>query len=205
VRDLPANFAALLDAQVVAPAFFLHLDWPTGPVYWVTAYGAINWDGKWWQPTGEFCQISEIGESNDARANGVQLTLSGIPSAQIVNAFRNDFQGAKAQIYIGFLNEQGGLITAPLRIFEGQIDSTAFEDSGETSTITVALEKELIDRRDEVRRYTHEDQQLDHPGDLYFEYTTWLAMNPIKFGKYKAGQVAQISGKGLRPTITYSV
>jgi len=205
LRDLPANFAALLDAQVVAPAFFLHLDWPTGPVYWVTAYAAINWDGKTWSPTGQFCQISQIGESNDGRANGVQLTLSGIPSSAIVNAFRNDFQGAKAAIAIGFLSASGGLLAAPLRIFEGVIDSTAFEDTGESSTITVGLEKELIDRREDVRRFTHEDQQLDHPGDLFFEYQTWLSMNPIKFGKYKAGQIATLQGKGLRPTITYPI
>jgi len=116
MRDLPANFAALLENRVVAPVFFLHLDWPQSPVYWVTAYGAISWDGKWWAPTGEFMQIAQISESNDARANGVQLTLSGIPSQTLASIFRNDFQGRKAQIYIGFLNEQGGLITAPLRI-----------------------------------------------------------------------------------------
>jgi len=202
VRDLPANFAAQLDAQVVAPAFFLHLDWPQSPVYWVTAYGAINWDGKTWQPTGEFMQIAQIGESNDARANGVQLSLSGIPSQVLASIFRNDFQGKTAQIYIGFLNEQGGLITAPLRIFEGQIDSAALDDSGETSTAVVNLEKELIDRRDEVRRFTHEDQQLDHPGDLYFEYQTWLSMNPIKFGKWKSGQMPQLqSGRGFKLTV----
>jgi len=201
VRDLPANFAALLDAQVVAPAFFLHLDWPQSPVYWVTAYGAINWDGKTWQPTGEFMQIAQIGESSDGKANGVQLTLSGIPSQTLASIFRNDFQGRKARLYIGFLDEQGGLITAPLRVFEGQIDSAALDDSGETSTAVVNLEKELIDRREDVRRFTHEDQQLDHAGDLFFEYVTWLSMNPIKFGKYKSGQMPQLrSGRGFKIT-----
>jgi len=163
-------------------------------VYWVTAYGAINWDGKTWAPSGEFLQLSQIGESADGRANGVQLTLSGIPSAVLTSIFRNDFQGRKAQIYIGFLNAQGGLITPPLRVFEGQIDSAALDDSGETSTAVVALEKELIDRRDEVRRFTHEDQQLDGPGDKFFEYQTYLSMNAIKFGKWKSGQTTPLRG-----------
>jgi len=179
---------------VVAPAFFVHLDWPDAPVYWVTAYGAIDWDGKTWSPTGEFLQISQIGESRDARANGVQLTLSGIPAATLVHVFRGDFQGRKAQLYIGFFNESGGLITAPLRVFEGLIDSAALDDSGETSTAVVNLEKELIDRREDVRRFTHEDQQLDYPGDKFFEYQTWLSMNPIKFGKWKSGQTTPLRG-----------
>jgi len=200
VRDLPTNFAALLEQRVLAPVFLVHIDWPSQPVYLATAYGPITWDGKTWQPTGEFVQLSQIGESSNGRANGVQLTLSGIPSGTIAAAFRNDFQGKKAQIYCGFLNTQGSLITSPLCVFDGVIDSTSFEDSGDTSTIIVSLEKELIDRRDEVRRFNHEDQQLDYPGDMFLEYTTWLAMNPIKFGKYKSGQMQMIKGKGLRPT-----
>jgi len=170
------------------------LDWPTGPAYWFTGYGAINWDDKAWAGSGAVVQISQIGESSDGRANGVQLSLSGIPSGLIVNAFRNDFQGAKAAIYIGFLGEQEQLLAPPLRVFEGIIDSTAFEDTGATSTITVALEKELIDRRDEVRRFTHEDQQLDYPGDKFFEYQTYLSMNQIKFGKWKSGQTTPLRG-----------
>jgi len=186
-RQLPATLATQIDGRAIAPAFLLHIDWPHDPVYWWTGYGPLYWDGKTWQGTGEFMQISQLGESADGRANGVQLTLSGIPSSVLVSVFRNDFQGRRAEIYLGLFDQSGGLLGNPLCLFEGQLDSASLEDSGETSTAVLQLEKELIDRREDVRRFTHEDQQLDHPGDLFFEYQAWLAMNPITFGKWKSG------------------
>jgi len=186
-RDLPSNYAQQLGQRVLAPAFFVHLDWPSGPVYAWGGYGEVTWGGRAWQGVGELGSISPIGESSEGRANGVQLTLSGIPNAQIARAFDNKFQGSPAQIYLGLFNEQMQLISAPLCLFDGVIDSSGFEDTGETSTITVNLEKELIDRRDDMRRFTHEDQQLEAPGDKFFEQVAWLSQNQITFGPRKAG------------------
>jgi len=185
-RDLPTNFASHLSARLMAPAFFVHLAWPSGPVYVWGGYGPLTWGGKTWIGVGDLGSISPIGESSDGRANGVQLTLSGIPNEGVVRAFDNKFQGAPAQIYLGVFDESMQLITEPLCLFDGVIDSSGFEDSGETSTITVNLEKELIDRRDDVRRFTHEDQQLDTPGDRFFEQVGWLSQNQIAFGPSRA-------------------
>ncbi len=44
------------------------------------------------------------------------------------------------------------------------------------------LEKELIDRRTNSRRRTHEDQQIDAPGDLYFQYVAGLAQKQVVWG-----------------------
>jgi len=187
MRDLPANFAATLGQRVLSPAFFVHLAWPTGEVYVWGGYGTVTWGGKQWQGVGELGSISQIGESSDTHANGVQLTLSGIPSEAIARAFDNKLQGRPAQIYLGLFDEQMQLISPPLCLFDGVIDSSGFEDTGQTSTITVNLEKELIDRRDDYRRFTHEDQQLDAPGDKFFEQVAWLSQNQITFGPRKAG------------------
>jgi len=187
MRELPSNYAQQLDQRVLAPAFFVHLEWASGPVYCWGGYGNITWGGHTWQGTGELGTISQIGESSDTRANGVQLTLSGIPSEMVAAAFLGKSQGAPAQIYLGLFDEQMQLVSAPLCLFDGVIDSSGFEDTGETSTITVNLEKELIDRRDDPRRFTHEDQQLDAPGDRFFEQVAWLSQNQITFGPRKAG------------------
>jgi len=162
-------------------------------VYLWGGYGNITWGGKTWVGTGDLGGISPIDETGDLAANGVQLTLSGIPSAAIAAAFSVDFQGCAGRIYLGLFSADGHLLDTPATLFDGLVDSSAFQDTGQTSTITVNLEKELIDRRDEVRRFTHEDQQIDHPGDHYLEYVPWLAQNQIYFGPYKAGASAPLS------------
>lgn len=186
-RTLPTGYETAANAQVFPPVFLVYLDWPGGAVRAWNGYGNISWDSQTWYGTGEFGQISPIGESSDLRANGVQLTLSGIPSELIAEAFANDIQGVAAKIWLAPLNTStGAFIADPLCLFDGVIDNTAFEENGETSTISVNLEKELIDRRSDPRRYTHEDQQIDAAGDLFFEYVAWLAQNPISFGPVTA-------------------
>jgi hypothetical protein len=56
------------------------------------------------------------------------------------------------------------------------------DDNGTTATISVKLEKEAVDSRTRGRRYTHEDQQIDAPGDLFFEYAAGIADKVFTWG-----------------------
>jgi hypothetical protein len=51
--------------------------------------------------------------------------------------------------------------------------------------LAIRVEKELIDSRTRGRRYTHEDQQIEHAGDLGFEYVAGLADKEITWGTAK--------------------
>lgn len=181
-RTLPTGFAAQTEGKVFPAVFLVELAWPGGTVYAWNGYGNLSWDSKTWVGTGYLGAITPIGETSDLRANGCALTLSGIPSDLIAEAFANDAQGQPARIWIGALLPSGALATDPLQVFDGIIDHTAFEDTGDTSTLTVQLEKEAIDRRVVGRRFTHEDQQIDAPGDLIFEYVAGLANAQLTFG-----------------------
>lgn len=181
-RTLPTGFATTTEAKTFAPVFFVFLDWPTGGVYAFSGYGSIDWDSHTWLGTGTQGTISPIGETKDLRANGVTLTLSGIPSDLIADALANDSQGQAGKIWLGNMASDGTLQTDPYLIFDGVIDICPMEDSGESCTISVQLEKELIDRRLNSRRNTHEDQQIDYPGDLFFEYIAGLVDKEITWG-----------------------
>lgn len=181
-RSLPTGFATLTEAQKFSPIFLVYLDWPDGAVRFWNGYGDLSWDSQTWTGTGHLGTISTIGESKDGRANGVTLSLSGIPSEIVLNALAGDTQGAQGTIWLGALGSDGALESDPLQIFDGVIDICPIEDGGETSTISVQLEKELIDRRLNNRRTTHEDQQIDYPGDLFFEFVAGLADKEVTWG-----------------------
>lgn len=199
-RDLPTGYAAETENTVFPPIILVFLDWPNDPVYAWNGYGNLSWDSQTWVGTGHLGTFSPISESGDLRANGTALTLSGIPSDLITKAFANDFQGVDGKIWLGEISSDGTLPIDPYLAFDGFIDNSAFEESGidggETSIITVNLEKEMIDRRIVGRRNTHEDQQIDAPGDLYYEYVAWLANNPIPFGPVTTPGAATAPGGG---------
>lgn len=181
-REMPTGLATALSAATLHPAFLVQLNWPGGTVRAWNGYRDLSWDSQTWSPTGQLGGISAVKESRDGSANGVALTLSGIPSALIAEALANDAQGQPGKIWIGELNSAGAFTIDPVCIFDGIIDVTAIEDSGETATITVQLEKELIDKRARGRRYTHEDQLIEYATDLGFEYVAGLADKPLNWG-----------------------
>lgn len=181
-RSLPSGFYTQAEASVFRPALLVEVDWPSGPVYAWTGYGSIAWDGKTFVGTGELGRISPITESGGGRANGISLELSGIPTAMIGEATENDTQGRTAKVWFCSMNSAGAFQVDPYLLFVGVVDVPMVRIGPETSTITVQLEKELIDRRSKERRYTDEDQRQLYPGDLFFDHVAGLATRELSWG-----------------------
>jgi hypothetical protein len=57
-------------------------------------------------------------------------------------------------------------------------------EAGEYSTITISVENKLVAfEKSRVRRYTAEDQKIDHPTDKGFEYVTAIVEKQILWGR----------------------
>lgn len=194
-RTLPTGLATNLATATIAPVFLVQLEWPSGTVLAWNGYSVLNWDGRDWQPLGNLGGIKDITETADGTANGVQLSLSGIPSAAIAQALDNAAQGRLARIYFGVISA-GGFAIDPYLVFDGLIDYTNIVMDGDTSTITVFLEKELIDNRSDARRCTHEDQQIDYPGDLGFEFVAPLSNKNFTWGRVTVAPSTPGGGTG---------
>lgn len=195
-RDLPTGAGAAFAAQVVAPIFLVELQWPSGTVRAWSGFGNIVWDGDTYVGTGTLGTISEVRESREGAANGMVLTLAGVNSAELAHALEDDSQGQPGRVWLGTLAADGTLSHDPYLIFDGIIDVCPTEDSGETATISVHLEKELIDTRTRGRRYTHEDHQLDAAGDLFFEFVAGLAEKDVQWGNANAPAGGVVPGSG---------
>ena len=181
-RDLPTGLAAAFASAKIFPCFLVEVEWPGGTVYVWNGYHSLSWGGHTWLPTGDFGGISNIKENRDLTANGVSLTLSGIPSNIIGEAMRNDTQGRPVKIYFGTLTTTGFVIDPYLQ-WSGLIDAISHSDDGKTATLTVNCETEMIDNRSAARRYTHEDQQLDFPGDTAFRFVAGMPLTTLTWGR----------------------
>ena len=66
------------------------------------------------------------------------------------------------------------------------------------STITIAVENKLIAfERSKVRRYTAEDQKIDHPTDKGFEFVTAIVEKEIIWGRPTGSTGGSSGGSGV--------
>jgi len=174
-RDISAGMQSAVVADVVSPILMVELDFSSGVVRAWSGIGDLSWNGYTWTGVGNMGSVSPIAETTDFRANGASLELSGIPSDLIAIALGEDYQGRAANIYFGGLDSAGALITDPFLLFGASMDIMEIAEAGETATIKVNIESRAVDlKRSRERRYTHEDQQIDYPGDLGLEYMAGL-------------------------------
>lgn len=175
MRDLSTAMDAGISSSNTAPIFLVECDFASGFVRVWSGIGELTWDGRVWQGVGSLGGISPLTESTDFSANGAKLQLSGIPSDYLSIALAEHYQGRNANIYLGLLDTAGQVIADPIKLFAAKMDTMEIMEGVETSVITLNIESRAISlKRTKERRYTHEDQQIDFPGDRGFEYVAGL-------------------------------
>ena len=143
----------------------------------------FTWNNEEWIGLGTLGGIGELSESTDLQAKGVSLTLSGVPPDLIATALGESYQGKRAQVWYAPLDDDHQLISDPIRIFFGRVD-TMDADVGEMATITLNAESKLVDwSRSRVTRYNHEDQIAKYPDDLGFQYVAELVEKELVWGR----------------------
>ena len=76
------------------------------------------------------------------------------------------------------------VISDPYTIFDGFMDVMKVEDSGDTATVGVSSESQLISlERPLVKRYTPEDQAITYPNDKGLEYVAGIQDDEIIWGR----------------------
>ncbi len=203
-RDLTTAFEAATKAKEVAPILMVEMAFVSGTVRLWTGYGDITSGGHTWTGAGTLGSISEPEEVLDPAAKGITLTLTAVPNEYAALALSEEYQGRNAKVFLGVLNSDGTLIADPYQLFGGRMDVMTIQDGGTTSSISVSVENRLIDlTRSRERRYSHQDQQIEYPGDLGFEYVNSLQDKEIRWG-IPLPSIAQntaptINNNGFRP------
>ncbi len=187
-RDITAAARAeSLKGQGARPVLLVRLAFDSGVETLWSGRGPLQWNGETYVGVGDIGAVGAIEEGIEARAFGVELTLSGVPASRLSLALGEDVQGRRAEIRLGFLDTAGALVADPVLLFRGRMDSMNVS-LGETATIALTAENRLADwDRPRVRRYAHADQQARFPGDLGFEFVNATTEKEIVWGGQVAG------------------
>jgi len=198
-RDITTALGNALSAGVLRPAFFVQVDVDGSPpetVYVWTGIGTISWAGHDWLGVGNLGTISQIGETSELAAEGIQLSLSAIPADQVSLALSSLRQGRAVKVWLAMLDNTGAIIADPYQSFGGRVDAVEMDEGGDTATLTISAENRLIDlQRAREIRYTHDSQQALFAGDMGFEYVSELQEKNIMWGRSPV-PIPQIGGDG---------
>ena len=174
-RDLAADQLAMITAASQRPVLFYEGEFTGGTLRLWSGVGTISWNSQSWTGAGNLLSIGEIQETTEIRASGTTLSLSGLNTSIISIALAQCRQGLAGRVWLGGLDASNAVIADPFMAFEGRLDVPEISDDGETCTVSISYESRLIAlERPRERRVTHEDQQIDYPGDLFREYVAGL-------------------------------
>jgi hypothetical protein len=177
----PAVDGAMAAGHVPLLVFVL-MDFPSGMLRVNNSGVTIPWDGHDWLGVGRLGSIGSIDEGATLEARGLSLAISGVPPENIALALGQSYQGRDCKVWVAPLTDGHAVVADPVLIFHGRMDTMDI-DLGETATITVSAESRLADwDRPRVRRYNHEDQQIDYPGDKGFEFVPQMVEKELRWG-----------------------
>ena len=181
-RNLTTALNNEFTSQDMAPFMAVDLAFDGGNFLTWTGYGNIEFGGNTYIGSGDILTVGAVNESSEIKANGIQVTLSGIPTDLISSALTDPYQGRSAKLFLGIIND-GVVVADPYMIFKGSMDLMTIDDGGDLATIALTAESRLIDLdRARERRFTSEDQKIDFPNDKGLEFITSLQEKAIVWG-----------------------
>lgn len=187
-RSLTAGVQTEIGNRVVTVALFFEIEFISGTTRIWSGIGDKVLGGNTFTGLGDFLRVSEIEETDDIKASGAEIVLSGIPSSIISAALGDSRQGKLATIWLAFLDSSLDIVPDEIILFRGRTDVPAISEGGETSLMSMRVENHLIDlKRASNHRYTQEDQKVLYPADLFFEFVPSLQDKNIRWVLAKEG------------------
>ena len=181
-RGLTAGMLTQANATRLQPVLLYEGEFQSGTVRLWTGVGPLTWNSVVWTGAGTLLGITPIEETRDTRAVGIAVTLSGISSTIIAVALTECRLKKAGSIYFACMSG-GAIVADPVLAYKGFLDIPTIEDQGDTCTVTISYESELIDlQRPRIRRYTHNDQKLDYANDKGFEYVSEIQERDVLWG-----------------------
>lgn len=184
MRNLSSEMTAVSTAEVVRPILLVECDFDSGDVNLWNGVGSLDYGGKSYIGAGNLLAISTVGESVDMTADGLSVSLSGLNNSLLTLAKDEDYQGRKLIAKLGAMDENNDVVSSPVVIFTGFMDTMTINEAGDASSINLTVENKLIQlERARVRRFTDNDQKIDYPNDEGFSFVTKIQDKEIVWGR----------------------
>lgn len=111
-RGLDAGTVDALSAQLVRPIILFEGVFATGTVRLWSGLGDLSYAGETWQGVGTLGGVSPVQETQEVRANGLRVSLSGIPAELVSLALQSLRQNRAGKIWLAFLPAEGAELLA---------------------------------------------------------------------------------------------
>lgn len=185
-RTLGTDFQAQLDSSQLEPFYAVKIDFSPESLNLWTGYNTINIGGETYNPSGNLMGLSEITETSDISAQGIKITLSGLPSDILSEVLTETYQGVVVDVYFGVLTTTDNrtvIVDTPYKMFSGFIDTMSVTDGGDSSVINISVENKLITLERAIdRKYTDQDQKQLFAGDKGLEFIDDIQNKAINWG-----------------------
>ncbi len=170
-RDVTTAFNDEITASHLRPAVLLKGSFDSGDLNLWTGIGDLSFAGDTYLGAGHLLDMQPIKETQKIQANGAVFSLAGCIDALVSIAMSEEYQWRPIAAWLAVLDTNYQLIADPHKIFAGKMDVIEIADNGDSSTIALNAESNLIDlKNNKERRFTHEDQLAAFAGDLGLEF-----------------------------------
>lgn len=185
MRTLDSNISTQFSSDSVVPYYAISAAFNASDILRIwSGYGDVTILGNTYSGAGELLNITQVSETSQTTAEGVEITISGIPSAILTYALDAEYQNKSIILYLGVLSKTTlQPVGNPYTLFSGLMDIMTISDSANTLSITVFAENRMIIlNRDRIIRYTNEDQKRIFSDDKGLEYVASIQDKPFTWG-----------------------
>lgn len=172
-RGLSTAAANAVQSEVPLRTVAAELDFGSGFVRVNGSPASIWIAGNEFLGVGGLGAISAVEESAEMKSYGLTMTLSGVPRDIVATALTEAYQGRRVTVWEVFIDRTTWQpIADPTIVFRGRLSQMNVE-LGTLATVEVTIENRLVSwERPRLRRYTDEDQQRAHPGDVGLQFVS---------------------------------
>ena len=169
-RNIAASIVTAMAQDVFTPIILVEFEFDSGNLYIWNGIGDTTIDSKTYTGAGDLLSLSEAEETSQVVARGMNVTLSGVPSALVALALNEPIQGRTCVVR---WTAEGLSETSVL--FSGKVDKIGLDEGGASSVIGMTVENDLamLDRLIS-RSYTDQSQKSRYPNDEFFSHVTDL-------------------------------
>lgn len=171
VSSLNAAQLALLGLRVVLMG---QLDFASGSVYANDGLSDIPFGGNTFKAVADFGGVSQITEGVDIVSRAIQLTLFGGTASLLSTAQTEIYQNRNVVISLAVIDMASGLLVdTPEIAWQGRMDTMKIGADQGVANIILNCESRLRSQA-RIARFTDADQQMQSPGDTFFQVQTWI-------------------------------
>lgn len=195
-RTITAGSLTALQGQRAEIVHLLSLGFSAGNIRFTSGFHSVSWGGQTYSPAGGAMSFEAVAETPDPSGQRLKIVLDGVALTSISALLAQNYIGRLGILRRGYLNAGGTIITDPLVLFTGYMN-TPWEvtENWDGPTPYATVTTELVSPLavfNQVRGITADpiSHQRWFPGDTFFTHILNKPIGDQGWGVFK--------GEGLR-------